>query len=204
MASLLFTASDADAALPLIQKARTTGVTADPKDASPAPQRNYARTTLDNFGPAAWAPFPAPRLDAADTAGKRASLDEYKGRNVLLVFYLGRECLHCMEQLKQLAEKKGEWAGLDTDVVAVSPNPAEDTRATLKTAKLEAIRFLSDPKRENARRFISYDDFEEMELHATVLIDAQGRVHWASIGGEPFTDYAFLAKQLGRMRTKTP
>jgi len=58
--------------------------------------------------------------------------------------------------------------------------------------------------RENARRFTAYDDFEEMELHATVLIDPQGRVHWASIGGEPFTDMAFLAKQLGRMRGAKP
>ena len=204
MASLLFTASDADAGLPLLQIARATGVTADPRDSSPAPQRNYARVTLDHFGPASWAPFPAPRLDAADTAGKRASLDEYKGRNVLLIFYLGRECLHCMAQLKQISEKSSEWAGLDTDVVAISPNSADETREALKTAKLDGIRFLSDPQRENAHRYTSYDDFEEMELHATVLIDAQGHVHWASIGGEPFTDMAFLAKQLGRMRGAKP
>jgi peroxiredoxin len=204
MASLLFTASEADAGLPLIAKARAIGVAAEPKDSSPGPQRNYARVTLDHYGPPSWAPFPAPRLDAVDTAGKRASLDEYKGRNVMLIFYLGRECLHCMAQLKQIAEKSSDWAGLDTDVVAASPNLAEETRDALKTAKLEGIRFLSDPKRENARRFTAYDDFEDLELHATVLIDAQGRVHWASIGGEPFTDMAFLAKQLGRMRGGKP
>ncbi len=204
MARLLFTASDADTGLPLLARARATGVVAEPRDSSPGPQRNYARTTLNQYGPASWAPFPAPRLDAVDTAGKRASLDESKGRNVLLVFYLGRECLHCMAQLKQVAEKNSEWAGLDTDVLAVSPNLAEETREALKTAKLDGIRFLSDPQRENARRFTAYDDFEEMELHATVLIDAQGRVHWASVGGEPFTDMAFLAKQLGRMRGAKP
>jgi hypothetical protein len=38
-----------------------------------------------------------------------------------------------------------------------------------------------------------------MELHSTILIDKQGRVHWARTGGEPFSDIAFLVKQLERM-----
>ena len=38
-----------------------------------------------------------------------------------------------------------------------------------------------------------------MEVHSTILIDKQGRVHWASTGGEPFGDMAFLSKQLERM-----
>jgi hypothetical protein len=31
----------------------------------------------------------------------------------------------------------------------------------------------------------AYVDFEEMELHSTVWIDKNGRVHWARTGGEP-------------------
>ena len=45
----------------------------------------------------------------------------------------------------------------------------------------------------------SYDDFEDTELHSTVLIDKQGRVHWAHTGGAPFDDMAFLEKQLEPM-----
>ena len=51
----------------------------------------------------------------------------------------------------------------------------------------------------NARRFHSYDDFEEIELHSTILIDRKGRVHWARVGSDPFSDTAFLTKQLERM-----
>ena len=51
----------------------------------------------------------------------------------------------------------------------------------------------------NARRFRSYDDFEEIELHSTTLIDKEGRVYWARFGGDPFTDLTFLEKQLKRM-----
>ena len=45
----------------------------------------------------------------------------------------------------------------------------------------------------------AYDDFEEMEIHSTILIDKKGRVHWARSGGEPFGDMDFLVKQLERM-----
>ncbi len=38
-----------------------------------------------------------------------------------------------------------------------------------------------------------------MELHSTILIDRTGHVHWARNGGEPFSDIAFLVKQLERM-----
>ena len=50
---------------------------------------------------------------------------------------------------------------------------------------------------------ISEDDFEEMELHSTILIDREGRVHWARTGGEPFGDMAFLVSQLERMNHAT-
>jgi hypothetical protein len=38
-----------------------------------------------------------------------------------------------------------------------------------------------------------------MEIHATLLIDRQGRIHWARTGGDPFSDMPFLEKQLTRM-----
>jgi peroxiredoxin len=104
-----------------------------------------------------------------------------------------------MNQLKQIEAKHNTWSQFDTVVLAVSPNKLEDTTEAAGKAKLDHIRFLSDPDRDKARRFSAYDDFEEMELHATILIDKKGRVHWGSIGGEPFTDMDFLEKQLKRM-----
>ena len=60
----------------------------------------------------------------------------------------------------------------------------------------------SDAGLVNARRFKSYDDFEEMGIHSTILIDKEGRVHWAQHGGPPFEDYKFLAAQLQRMNER--
>ncbi len=197
LSQLLFTASDADKGLKLIERAQATGVKAEPRDQSPGPQRNYAKSGLSRFGSIAWEPFAAPKLDARDAEGKSVTLEEYRGKNVILVFYLGRECVHCMKQLRDIVAKKGEWERLEAVVLGVSPNdPAQNADAQ---KGLAGVRLLSDAKFENSRRFHSYDDFEEMEIHSTVLIDKRGRVHWARTGGEPFGDMNFLVRQLERM-----
>src|SRR5262249_34135466 len=112
---------------------------------------------------------------------------------------LGRECVHCMKQLSDIQAKKSEWERLNAVVLAVSGNKPEDNARNLKSTSLAGARLLSDEKLVNARRNKSYDDFEEMELHSTVLIDKKGRVHWARTGGEPFGKMDFLVKQLERM-----
>src|SRR5581483_3510864 len=199
MARLLYVAADADKGLPVIQRALATGIKAAPRDSSPGPQRNYLRTSLERYGPNRWEPYTAPLLDVKDAHGKRVTLDEYRGRNVILIFYLGQECPHCMQQLRDIGKKKDEWERLDAAVLAVSSNPPEKNAEALKKLGGLPLRLLSDDHFSNARRFHSYDDFEEMELHSTILIDRSGRVHWARNGGKPFSDMEFLAKQLGRM-----
>lgn len=196
---LLYTASGASKDLALLRDALATGIQASPRDNSPMPQRKYSDTDLSKYGPNVWEPFPAPKLDVLDPESKPVTLSDYKGKNVILVYYLGRECLHCMKQLQDLQAKKAEWERLDTVILAVSGNLPEANAKALAGMKLPGVRILSDRNHENARRFRSYDDFEEMELHSTILIDRKGRVHWARTGGEPFSKLDFLVKQLERM-----
>jgi hypothetical protein len=54
----------------------------------------------------------------------------------------------------------------------------------------------SSPSHENPRRLQSCDDFEDREIHSTILIDKAGRVHWAPTSGEPFTNMEFLVKHV--------
>ncbi|MCX6951909.1 MAG: redoxin domain-containing protein [Verrucomicrobia bacterium] len=196
---LLFVTRNADAGLKPIELARATGVTAEPRETTPRPQRNYAKVPLDGFGPGKWEPYAAPALDVRDASGQTVTLASYRGKNVILVYYLGSECPHCMEQLQSLAGKKSAWDKLDTVVLAVSSAPADPEAAAIKGLNGAAVRLLSDTDHANARRFRSYDDFEEIELHSTSLIDKEGRVYWARFGGDPFTDLTFLEKQLKRM-----
>ena len=199
MARLLFVSADADKHLAVLDRAMAIGITATPRDSSPGPQRNHLRTSLEKFGPEKWEPYAAPQLEVKDASGATVTLETYKGKNVILVFYLGTECAHCMRQLHSIAEKNSDWTRLDTTVLAVSSAAPDKNSAALKSFGDLPVRLLSDDHHANAHRFHSYDDFEEMELHSTILIDKQGRVYWARNGGDPFTDMAFLVKQLERM-----
>jgi peroxiredoxin len=204
MARLQHVWSDAEPGNRWLDRAWATGVRAAPKDVSPAPQRSYKKVTLASYGPATWQPYPAPTLDALDAQGKRVTLDEYRGKNLLLIFYLGEECPHCLEQLKGVSKHKAELARLQTEVLAISSDTPEEN-ADSGTVKDLGFRLLSDKGFANARRFQSYDDFENLELHSTILIDAQGRVHWARNGGDPFTDFEFLIREITRLnQRRTP
>jgi peroxiredoxin len=102
-----------------------------------------------------------------------------------------------MSQLKDIDGKAETWKRLDAVVLAVSGNPPEANAGG--RAALPATRLLSDQDFENARRFGSFDDFEDAERHSTILVDKKGRVHWAHTGGAPFDDLGFLEKELERM-----
>ena len=202
MGWLLFITRNADAGLKPLELARATGITAEPRETTPAPQRNYAKVPLDAFGPGKWEPYLAPALEVSDGSGQVVKLSDYLGKNVILVFYLGSECPHCMDQLQSLAGKKKQWEKLDTVVLAVSSAKVDPEATAIKALDGVAVRLLTDTDHANARHFRSYDDFEEIELHSTTLIDKQGRAYWARFGGDPFTDTAFLEKQLKRMNER--
>jgi peroxiredoxin/cytochrome c-type biogenesis protein CcmH/NrfG len=201
-ARLLHVWSNADAGLQRMQRVKELGLTAEPVDDAPAKQRNYTMTSLEQLGPNVWEPYEAPLLDAVDSKGKRVKLEEYRGRNVLLIFYLGEECVHCMEQLNEVVKREGDLSKQGIDVLAISSAPPETNSRSERLGKLP-FRLLSDSNFENARRFHSYDDFEEIELHSTILIDRRGRVYWARHGGEPFMDFDFLLKEIRRMEQIT-
>jgi len=193
--------SDAEPGLRWLAAARATGIKSPLIDRSPAKQRSYRQTALDGFGPAIWQPFAAPALDVTDPTGKRLTLDQFRGKNVILTFYLGAGCAHCVKQVKELSEKTDEWNRLDTVVVSVSQDAPKSNARSQELSPLKVM-LGSDSNFQNARRFKSYDDFEEMGIHSTILIDKGGRLHWANHGGAPFDDYKFLVSQLQRMNQK--
>ncbi len=167
---------------------------------TPEPERSYNSDALEKYGPKQWSPVAAPALEAKDVDGKQVKLSDLTGKNVILVFYLGKECPHCLKQLKDLKAKSSEWKRLDTVVLAVSGNTADQNRNLLGDEAYQGIRFLSDQDHASAKRYLSYDDFDDMELHATILIDKDGKLRWSRVGGEPFEDMGFLAKAIEAVR----
>ncbi|HMS17062.1 MAG TPA: redoxin domain-containing protein, partial [Planctomycetota bacterium] len=185
----------ADVGLRWFESARALGLESEPIDESPEAQRDYDSAALATEGPITWEPFAAPELDALDASNQRVRLGDFRGRNIVLVFYLGGSCVHCVEELAALAKKSKEFAALDTTLIAVSADAPGDLSKPLAFSGLD-LRLLSDSDHANARRFRAWDDFEDMALHATVLIDREGRLRWARVGGDPWDDAEFLVREI--------
>lgn len=194
--------SGCDAGLRWKAEVDALGLNAAPIALTPAPERPYSLDAQSDIGPLNWEPFAAPQLECADTDGKTVRLEDFRGKNVILVFYLGDQCPHCVEQLIAINGRASDWESENAVVLAVSSTSAEKNKESEKLGKL-SMRLLSDTDHTNARRFTSYDDFEEMELHSTILIDTKGRVHWKRTGGDPFADMDFLHRSLKRMNGKS-
>ena len=197
----LYVLAEADEDIPDLVRLKELGLEAPPVADVPAPERPYTQTTLEHLGPLNWSPFIAPELRALNSQGQTVDLRDYRGKNVILVFYLSDECVHCMEQLQAISAKQAELDAQNTVVLAISSATPQANADSMELGKLPFTLLSDTPDHQNARRYASYDDFEEMELHSTILIDAEGRIHWKRTGGDPFMNVDFLIDELKRIRT---
>jgi len=159
------------------------------------------RVAPATLGPLTWAPFPAEPLAGVDTTGQEWNLAGHKGRNVVILFFLGGKCPHCMQQLQLFGKEAGALKVLGTDLVAVSTDDDATNRA-LKENK-EGVKFpmpiLADPRLHAFKRYHAHDDFEGVALHGTFLIDADGNVRFQRVSAEPFLDVEFLKTETARV-----
>ena len=170
--------------------------------AEPASDETRAqRVDLTTLGPLTWAPSPAPALAGTDTQGKPWSLADHKGKNVVVLFFLGGKCAHCMQQLQLFGKEIDALRGLNTELVAVSTDDREASR-TLKENR-DGIKFpmpiLADPRLSTFKTYSAFDDFEDQPLHGTFLIDGQGQVRFQRISADPFLDVEFIKSEAARV-----
>jgi peroxiredoxin/tetratricopeptide (TPR) repeat protein len=165
------------------------------------------RPPLDSLGPFVWSPSPALPWTLLDPSSQPKSSTELTGQPYVVIFSLGLSCLHCNEQLKAFATAQQKFADPGLKVVAISTDPVSDTIVTLKTWQKDAgdsgaqlpLILLSDSAKDVFKAYRCFDDFENLPLHGTFLIDAAGLVRWQDIGPEPFMDVDFLVAESRRL-----
>lgn len=176
------------------------GFGADWQVAREIPDDLGARPDLNALGPFRWVPSEALPWTLTDVEEKPRSLSEFRGRPVIVIFYLGFGCLHCAEQLQKTAKMFDAFKQAGLDVIAVS----SDQQINLKRAYEDVeggfpFPLVADPEMAVFRQYRCYDDFEKAALHGTFLIDANGLVRWQDISYEPFMDMEFLVKESVRL-----
>jgi len=160
------------------------------------------RVPLAGLGPFRWSPTEAPDWKLPDGFGNEVSLADYKGKPVLMIFFLGFGCVHCVEQLGAFAPVAQEFLDAGIPIVTIGTDSVEDLADSQErdTAK-DKLPFpiLADPKLEIFKQYRCHDDFESLALHGTFLLDGEGRVRWQDISYEPFMDTEFLLTESKRL-----
>ena len=158
---------------------------------------------LNHLGPLVYQPPTAPDFDLLGEDGSRISLKTFSGKPVILIFYLGHNCEHCVEQLNNFAPLASNFKESGIELVAVGPEPLAELAKAHDFCSSGEKRFpfplFSDLESGSFKDYRAYDDFEDMPLHGIFLIDQKGRLRWMDAGPEPFQDISFLLRESKRL-----
>lgn len=179
--------------------AKELGHDADWRVASVVPGDVGDRPDHDALGPFRWSPMPVlSSFTLPDGNGKSVGLDRWKGKPVLIVFFLGFDCLHCVEQLQALSPVAKKFQEAGVGIVTVG----SCTPAQIKKSVADApfpFPILADPALTTFKQWRVHDDFEKQALHGTFLVDGQGLVRWQDISYEPFMEVDWLLAECQRL-----
>ena len=160
------------------------------------------RPPLNKLGPFRWQPSAAPDWSLPGMDGKNISLKQFHGKPVVVIFYLGYGCAHCMEQLNAFAPMAKDFAAAGISLVAVSTDSVEGLKKTFAKSKDAAgfpFPLVSDQSLKIFKAYRAFDDFENLPLHGTYLVDGDGLVRWQDISYQPFTETKFLLDESKRL-----
>ena len=160
------------------------------------------RPPLDSIGPLLYEPLPAKDWSLPDGDNQPIRLKDYQGRPVIVIFYLGAGCLHCVEQLGTFAPMTQQFADAGISLVGISTDKVAGLKDSLDEFKVEGkfpFPLVSDHQLNIFKKYRAFDDFENQPLHGTFLIDQAGLVRWHDISYEPFAEVDFLLKEAKRL-----
>jgi peroxiredoxin Q/BCP len=130
----------------------------------------------------------APAFTLTDAAGKKVSLKDFTGKNVILYFYPKDDTPGCTKEACGFRDEWKQLAKHDTVVLGVSADDAASHEKFIRKYKLP-FPLLSDPDRAVMKKYGAYG--EKMMygkktvgvIRSTVWIGPDGKVkrHWARV-----------------------
>ncbi|MDR3601076.1 MAG: redoxin domain-containing protein [Desulfosporosinus sp.] len=125
----------------------------------------------------------APVFNLKDNRGNMVSLDDYKGKKVLLSWHPLAWTSVCAEQMKSLETNYARFEALGTVPLGLSIDPVPSKNAWAKELKLANLKLPSDfwPHGEVAQAYGLFRELEGFSERANVLVDENGIIIWMKI-----------------------
>ena len=194
--------AEIDLDIPVFQRllpiAQAEKLPADWRLPAPKPTDVGKHPSLDDLGPFRWHATLAPDWTLPGADGKLVNLRDYRGKPVVLLFYLGYGCPHCVEQLNLFAPMQKEFADAGISLLGLGTD-SPDVLHKAFTAGAFPFPLVSDKGMNIFKLYRVFDDFENKPLHGTFLVDTDGMLRWQDISFEPFKDPKFLLEEAKRL-----
>jgi peroxiredoxin Q/BCP len=146
----------------------------------------------------------APDFALSDQSGRIDRLSDHRGRRVLIYFYPKADTPGCTRQSCAVRDAREDFAGLEVDVLGISPSPVEK-QAAFDTKFSLGFPLLSDPDHAVANAFgvwaerSLYGKRSKGIIRSSFLIDEEGRIEdaWYKVTPEETVPRALAAIREG-------
>lgn len=125
----------------------------------------------------------APDFTLKDNRGNFVSLNDYKGKKVLLSWHPLAWTKVCADQMNALETNYAQFEALGTIPLGLSVDPVPSKNAWAKELKIANLRLPSDfwPHGEVAKAYGLFRELEGFSERANVIVDENGKIGWVKI-----------------------
>lgn len=120
----------------------------------------------------------APDFTLTDTEGKAVSLQQYRGRNVVLYFNEGAGCQSCLVQMAEIEKSTSRFQKLDVTVLPIVMNSREQITHDMRLNRVSTPFLLDDGSVSQAYGTLGKGMHAGLPGHSFVLIDRTGQQRW--------------------------
>lgn len=151
-----------------------------------------------------WRPPMARPFELPSGVGGTAKFSDYSGKPVLVIFFLGFGCAHCVAQLTDLDPRAPKFRAAGIEVVTIGSDDLNQVRAARQAADengVDPLHFdvLCDPNGEVFKQWGVWDEFSNEALHGSFLVDGKGRILWQDVSVRPFEESDWLLAESQRL-----
>ncbi|MDR3585717.1 MAG: redoxin domain-containing protein [Desulfosporosinus sp.] len=125
----------------------------------------------------------APVFNLKDNRGNMVSLNDFKGKKVLLSWHPLAWTPVCTEQMKSLEVNYARFETLNTIPLGLSVDPVPSKNAWAKELKIANLKLPSDfwPHGSVAKAYGLFRELEGFSERANVIVDENGKILWMKI-----------------------